>query len=816
MEKTKTVKKNDADNGSGKKTSLALLVAVYLAGIFMGAIDTGIVTPARTIIQNQLGVDEQTGIWMITIYTLAYAASIPIMGKLADKYGRKYIYLVSIFLFGLGSLFCGLSQSFDSFGMLLVARAIQAIGGGGIVPIATAEFGTSFPEEKRGVALGLIGGVYGIANIFGASAGSLILDIFGIDNWSYIFYINLPITAFIIAAGFFVLKNKTQETQKRLDVLGILTLTTMVLSLLYGLKNLDYFNLTTDIYDPGVYPYLLLFVGLLPVFIWLESRAHDPVMNLKYFTNPNIIITMLISLASGFTLMGVIFVPQFSENALKIATGSGGYLVMVLGLFAGIGAPLSGKLIDRHGVKLVLAFGFLISILGSLYMMFVTVAYPNLWNVLFGLVLVGTGMGFTIGTPLNYMMLRNTAPSESNSALAALSLVRSIGTAIAPAIMIGFVAHAGASLQDEIMTLLPKALTVPPLPYAQEIDAAFAELQRDEAMKEKLKGLTFPKLSELQKVELDFSGDSDITVPDALMDLMKSSDVTTVVANAKTFSAGMFDTMSPKLISDIVAGIEKGQMGITDGITEMAKAIEDMDGGQKGMAEGIAGMDKALKGQKEALTRLKDLDNQLTAMMAAVPKGMPTGVATGAPTGMPTGAPTGMPSGAPTGAPAGMPSRATIAPPANLAAMLPPTVKAQIPAAVVKELEAIKDQKALKTKINALEVAIETLTEKRNETKQSMTDLQAAQEKLIATKAELEALNQKMDIMKKAVPESFETAKQDYLKAIDARSVDLENAFQNTLNAGFKNVYLTTLLAGVVALLLLVFYSPKRMWTAEQ
>ena len=118
---------------------------IYLAGIFMGAIDTGIVTPARTVIQSNLGVNEQTGIWMITIYTLAYATSIPIMGKLADKYGRKYIYLTSIFLFGLGSLFCGLSQDFGSFNLLLIARVVQALGGGGIVPVATAEFGTDFP-----------------------------------------------------------------------------------------------------------------------------------------------------------------------------------------------------------------------------------------------------------------------------------------------------------------------------------------------------------------------------------------------------------------------------------------------------------------------------------------------------------------------------------------------------------------------------------------------------------------------------------------------------------------------------------------------
>jgi MFS family permease len=98
-----------------KKMHFGIIMAVYLLGIFMGAIDTGIVTPARTIIQNNLMVDEKTGIWMITIYTLAYVASIAIMGKFADKYGRKYIYLTSILLFGTGSLLCGLASHFGGF-----------------------------------------------------------------------------------------------------------------------------------------------------------------------------------------------------------------------------------------------------------------------------------------------------------------------------------------------------------------------------------------------------------------------------------------------------------------------------------------------------------------------------------------------------------------------------------------------------------------------------------------------------------------------------------------------------------------------------
>lgn len=168
---------SSASRGRGK--GFALVAAVYLLGLFIGALDTGIVTPARTVIQSDLGIGEQMGVWIITIYTLAYAAAIPVMGKLADRSGRKYVYLASILLFGVGSLLCGLAQDVGSFWMLLAARAVQAVGGGGIVPVATAEFGTTFPPEKRGLALGLVGGVYGIANIFGASAGSLILSVFG-------------------------------------------------------------------------------------------------------------------------------------------------------------------------------------------------------------------------------------------------------------------------------------------------------------------------------------------------------------------------------------------------------------------------------------------------------------------------------------------------------------------------------------------------------------------------------------------------------------------------------------------------------------
>lgn len=445
MSKVERVKKTEKKRGG-----LAIVATLYLLGIFIGALDTGIVTPARTVIQDELSVSDATGVWIITIYTLAYAVSIPIMSKIADRRGRKTIYLIAVLLFGLGSLGCGLSQLAGSFELLLAARVIQAFGGGGILPLATAEFGTAFPEEKRGMALGFVGMAYGVANILGATAGSAIMDIFGTNNWPYVFYINVPICILIIVLGIFYLPNATTPDSKPLDGLGILLLTLITLGVMYGLKNVDFTDLSSSVTSTDVYPFILGALVLLPFFFWREKRASDPVMNIGYFTNRDILLTMIISIVTGIILMGTVFVPQFGENALGMEEGSGGYLVMVLAVFSGIGAPISGKLIDRFGVKPVLGVGLLGSALGGAYAAFIAADNPTWTHVIVALVLLGFGLGFTMGTPLNYMMLQKTPESEANSALGTLSLVRSIGTALGPSVMVAFITVAGAKIPERI------------------------------------------------------------------------------------------------------------------------------------------------------------------------------------------------------------------------------------------------------------------------------------------------------------------------------------------------------------------------------
>lgn len=801
-------------NKTKKESNYILVMIIYLAGIFMGALDTGIVTPARTVIQSNLGVNEQTGIWMIIIYTLAYATSIPIMGKLADKYGRKYIYLTSIFLFGLGSLFCGLSQDFGSFNLLLIARVVQALGGGGIVPVATAEFGTTFPEEKRGLALGLVGGVYGIANIFGASAGSAVLDIFGTNNWQFIFYINLPITVFILIAGFIALRNTKVPDTSKIDFSGIFTLTIMILSLLYSLKNLDFFDFST-ITNKDVLPFLILFLVLIPLFIFIEKRAEDPVMNLSYFTNKDIVLTLIISTLTGVIIMGMIFIPQFCENSMKIATGSGGYFVIILGLFAGLGAPISGKLIDKFGAKLILGFGFIISIVGSLFLAFFATNHPSLFSVVVSLILIGIGVGFTMGTPLNYMMLSHTKESESNSALATLSLVRSIGTAVAPAIMVGFIAHAGANIQDEIMKDMPDKISIPKLPYADEITKEFDDLKSNSQMKDKLKDMDMPDLKSMETVNIDFDNkDSDYKISDDLIELMKTSDVTTITENSKIMAKSMFDETTPEVIGEIQGGIQKGVDGIDKGINSLDKSIDELNTGYNKLSNAYEQINTGYDKLSAAYTKVNSAYNKMNDAYIKADKAMKDAIKNNKNSkynmkGMKNNSYSTVGSTYSNN----KSSMKTKTKYENISSESKMPNMEKMPANMTTMTSKLDDMKkqvnTMKSKMDDMKSQMNTMKAQSNKMKSQLDSMESALTSMKETSTSMKSLEEKMVVLKNSIPGAFEEGEKSYLKEIDKRSDKFENTFQSVLNKGFKNVYLTTGVSSILGLFLLFFYNDK-------
>lgn len=496
-----------------KKTQSALMV-MFLLGIFIGGMDSGIISPARTVIADSLNVDASNSIWMVTIYTLAYAVIMPISGKLSDRYGKKKLFLFSIIIFGVGSALCGVSDYVGGYKLLLIARVIQAIGGGGIMPIATAFIGQSFPKEKRGAALGLVGATYGIATTVGPSIGSAIIQSFGTDNWGLLFFINVPVCIVVVIMALKIKIVELEYAKRKMDIRGSVVVSIMILALMYALTNLKFHNFIESVKSIDVYPYLIIFIILLPLFIYLENRVEDPIINLNYFKHRNICITLILSLVVGCGMMGVVFIPQFGENTLRLSQGSGGYLITIMAIFAGISAPIGGKFIDEYSAKAVMLVGFTCTIVGDLILALVVSKNCNMPLLIICLCILGTGMGLSMGTPLNYLMQTYAPPEETASAQSTLSLVKSIGIAVSPNILINFVSQAGQEMPSKLMAVMPK-----------------------------IKGVNLS----------NSMGSFDI--PKNILDSLQNADVTNITSVMKNLASFMFDKAKPMIEKSFVGHV---------------------------------------------------------------------------------------------------------------------------------------------------------------------------------------------------------------------------------------------------------------------
>lgn len=525
-----------------------LVLALYLAGIGMGALDMGIVNPARTVIQNGLGVDDKVGVWIFTIYTLAYAAAIPVIGKIADIIGRKPVYVLAIGLFGIGSLGCGLAQDFSSLPLLLTSRAIQAIGGGGMVPVATAAVGTTVPPAKRGMALGLVGMVYGVASVFGASAGSLILDIAGQANWQWIFYINVPIALLVVVLGIWALPQELENSARKLDLPGIFFLVIMITALLWAFQNLDFTQIATSVQDKNVWLGFLIFLILIPAFWITENRAEDPIINFKYFATINMATTLLFGALSGILMMTVMFIPQFAENSLRLPAGAGGYPTIIIGVASAIGAPISGRLTDRFGPRLILGLGTAIAAAAGFLLIFWASPYPGLLSTSISIFVMGLGLGFLMGAPLTYLVLHLVPETDANSGQATLSLIRSLGITLAPAILVGLLATALGGLSGKIMAALPE-MPMPPAAAvsssATPTDSTSSPLMADSpptANSEKIAGNSEKKIAGTMPPSFQMSD-----LPESLQHKIKTADVTNVVDRSKELADYMFSEQAAQM-----------------------------------------------------------------------------------------------------------------------------------------------------------------------------------------------------------------------------------------------------------------------------
>ncbi len=418
------------------KTRNSILLVLFF-GVLMGALDIAIVGPALPSIQQSFGANERSIAWIFTMYVLFELISVPLMAKLSDAVGRRTIYILDVTLFAVGSLTVALSPS---LAVLLVGRAVQGLGAGGVFPVASAVIGDTFPPEKRGSALGKIGAVFGLAFLVGPILAGIVLLV---ASWHWLFIINLPIAVLVIALSLRTLPARRPTQQRAFDFAGMLVLGVMLAALTYGINQIDTEHFATSIATLNVWPFLLLAVVLLPAFIFIEQRAPNPVERISLFKSRQVSLVSLFAMGAGLGEASVVFVPAFLVAALGIKTSQASFMLLPAVLAMACGSPFAGRMLDRVGSRIVLFIGTGLVTAG----MFVVGFFGT--NIIFfylSALLAGFGLGVLLGAPLRYVMLNEAPASERASAQGILSLNSGIGQLVGGAIVGAVAASLGGGV----------------------------------------------------------------------------------------------------------------------------------------------------------------------------------------------------------------------------------------------------------------------------------------------------------------------------------------------------------------------------------
>ena len=342
---------------------------------------------------------------------------------------------MTYYLFAVGSVITSFSSSFE---ILLLGRAIQGFGAGGIFPVASAFIGDTFPPEKRGSALGIIGSVFGLSAVFGPILGGLILS-FG---WQWLFLINIPIAAVIIAAGYFILPVTKRKWVKGFDWYGIIVLGVLVTALAVGVNQIDTNNFAQSLGSLYVWPFLLISVALLPVLWKVEKRAEDPVLQINLLKKREVKLATGISLGSGLSQVAIVFLPSFAVVSLSYSVSTASLMVLPLVLAMAFAAPVVGKLLDKFGSKMVMFTGSVILIIGLFILSFFASSF---YLFIFSGAIIGLGLITIIGAPLRYIMLFESPPQYRASGQALININASAGQLVGGALVGGIIASQGGN-----------------------------------------------------------------------------------------------------------------------------------------------------------------------------------------------------------------------------------------------------------------------------------------------------------------------------------------------------------------------------------
>ena len=333
-----------------------------LTGFFMILVDTTIVTVAIPHIMRGLETDINAVIWVTSAYLLAYAVPLLVTGRLGDRFGPKPVFLVGLVLFTLSSLWCGLASTIS---MLIVARIAQGLGGALMTPQTMAVITRTFPPRNRGAAMGLWGGIAGLAMLVGPLLGGWLTETAG---WSWIFFINLPVgvLSFVLVARFVP---RLTTHAHRFDWLGMVLSGAAMFCLVFGVQEGEQFGwgaMPVDLGAATVEVPVLAVIGagivLLAAFVWWQARnRHEPLVPLGLFRDRNFALANVAISVIGFvvTAMGVPLI-LYTQTGRGLTATESALLMLPMAVASGVLAPFVGRYVQTRDARLVTVGGFVL------------------------------------------------------------------------------------------------------------------------------------------------------------------------------------------------------------------------------------------------------------------------------------------------------------------------------------------------------------------------------------------------------------------------------------------------------------------------
>ncbi|MFN2448376.1 MAG: MFS transporter [Candidatus Baltobacteraceae bacterium] len=389
-------------------------------GVFLGALDLSVLSPALPAIGSQFGVAIADLSWVFTLYLLVNIAGIAIMSVLADRLGRRPIYIACVAIFTAGTALAFVAQHYPTF---LIARAIQAFGAGGIFPVAAAAIGDRVPPEKRGAALGLVAATWGFAAVVGPMYGGVVAHFI---SWRWVFLPNFPIAAAVVLLAARHVPADAPRTRDPLDVPGLFLLVAGLLFMIYGIT--------------GMHAVTIAFALALLTGFWLWERSSEyPAFPPALFANGQLAKTFILEIAIGMVEGALFFIPAVLVGAQRLSYAVAGLIAAIGALMFVLIIPVSGRLLDRIGSRNVLVIGTLFTELG---LVIFALGFGSLWLCVLAMIVAGAGFGALLGAPTRYIVTNETAPATRATAVGLLSQFLIVGQILGGAMAGGIMGNA--------------------------------------------------------------------------------------------------------------------------------------------------------------------------------------------------------------------------------------------------------------------------------------------------------------------------------------------------------------------------------------